>query len=143
MKHDKNIETEAARLILGKRTKGFKVTIKYGVLRLRTQLHYVSAENVIRISEKISMINDYDPDAPIFTELMKNAKDMRHISQAIATATSFPAKWIIRKAINALPYEDIEALWNVVKARINGDRFFFIMESARSVNQMRKKKKEK
>lgn len=143
MKQDKNIEAEAARLILGKRTKGFKVTIKYGVLRLRTQIHYVSAESVIRISEQISKINDYDPDAPIFTELIKNAKDMRHVSQAIAIATSFPAKWIIRKAINALPYEDIEALWNIVKERIRGDRFFFIMESARSVNQLTKKAKEK
>ncbi|MGV8136490.1 MAG: hypothetical protein AB2L20_14875 [Mangrovibacterium sp.] len=140
MKRNKHIEAEAARLVLGKRTKGFKIVIHYGILKIRTQIHYISAEDVIRISERISMINDYDPEAPMFQELMKNAQDMRYISQAIAIATSFPLKWLIRKAINALSYEDIEALWNVVKERMKGDRFFFIMESATSINLMRKMK---
>ena len=142
MKQNQNIEAEAARLIVGKRTKGFKIMIRHGILRLRTQIHYVSAEKVIRMAEQISMINDYDPSAPVFPELMKNAEDIRHVSRAIAIATSFPAKWLITRAINALPYADIETLWNVVKERVRGDRFFFIMESAKSTLTQMKKKEE-
>ena len=94
------------------------------------------------MAEQVSLIEDYDAEAPVFSELMKNAKDMLHISRAIAIATNFPAKWLICKAINALPYPDIETLWNVVKERVRGDRFFFIMESAKSaLTQMKKKEK--
>ncbi len=132
------IESEAAKLIVGDKTDGFKVTIKHGILKIRTSIPYVSAENVARISGQVAKISEIDPNNLAFDEIMKNCKDVKHVCRSIAIAMKFPFNRLMTWLVYKLPYSDIQKLWNIVQERIDGERFFFITASAKKQNKLMK-----
>ena len=137
------MEERAANIVLGIDGPGYGFTIKWCGIKFRLKVKLISTERLIRISKEICKIRDFeDEDETMFQALMEHASDARNISRAIAISTGTPFVRIVSRAILKLPLKDIKTLFSIVRKQTDAEVFFSIINSAKRLNLMKKKKDE-
>lgn len=130
-------EVEAANVILGRSGAGDKFKIRFGVLRLNLSIPPVTVRGLIKISREISQIAEIDPELSSFQAQIQNAHSLKYICNAIAIATGSRFTGIISRAVSKLEIKHIQTLWSIVLKQSDPSSFFFIMVSAKGLNQMK------
>jgi hypothetical protein len=131
-------EVEAANVILEQSGEGDKFKIRYGALRLNLSIRPVTVRGLIKISREVAQIGEIDPEMSSFQAQMTNAHSLKYICNAIAVATGSRFTKIISRAISKLELKHIQTLWAIVIKQSDPSSFFFIMVSAKGMNQMKK-----
>ena len=130
-------DAASANIILGEAGKGNQFIVKYGWWRLKLSIRPISTRTLIRISREVAIIPEIDPEAEMLPEMLRAAPTLHGVCKAITYATNTRRKWLVYRAIEGLPLQDIAKLWQMIIDQSDPGSFFFIMISARGMNKMK------
>lgn len=131
------MEVQAANIILGLSGVSDRFTIRWCGLRFRMKIRPISVRGVIQISRELAKLKDVDFDANMFPEAMAKAENLKHICRAIAIATGTRFPGIIARMLTNIDLKDLRTLWDAVEKQTDPKHFFFIMVSAKGLNQLK------
>ena len=136
----KKIEVEAANIVLGKKGSGDRFSLKIFGFSLRFEISYLSTKQIIKLSRIQSRIDtDFDTDKEMFVEMLEKAGNLTLVCKGIAIATRRRIPFLYKIIQRESTLDDLYTLWQVVIKNSDSERFFFIMASARGMNQMMRK----
>lgn len=135
-------EVDAANIVLGSSGDGDKFVIKYHGLNLKLQIRALNTRTIILISREIAQVPEITADNDIFPTIVGNADSLKHICRAIAYSTGTRFVGLVTAAIEELELKHIQTLWKIVIKQSDPSSFFFIMVSAKGMNQLKTNKEQ-
>lgn len=135
-------EVEAANIVLGLSGEGDRFVIKWHGLKLKLKIKALSTRTLILISREIAQIPEVTTEKDVFPTIIGNADSLRRVCRSIAYATGTRFVRLVTVAIEELPLKDIQALWKIVIKQSDPSSFFFIMVSAKGMNQLKTNKEQ-
>lgn len=136
-----NGEERLAKLILNKTSAEDCFDIEHKGKTLKLGVRPLSGRRLVEVSEQLSKCSNLEDNGQsVFHALMENASNLKYVCKAIAIATEAKNLKKTTEAIYNLELSQIETLWNIVVKNSDASFFFSIMNSAKNLNLMKKKK---
>lgn len=135
------MEESAGNIILGKTGRSERFMLKWGWFRFWFSIRPVTVRGIIEISQQLSHLSDVSVDSyGMFEEIVKHSGNLKYICKAIAISTGTRFRALVTRGLMDLSIEDIFLLWSVLIKQTDPKSFFFIMVSAKGMNQLKTRK---
>lgn len=134
------MEERLANIILNEVSDADRFELRFMFIRLKLGISALSPRQIIRISKELGKLKDIeDSGQSVFHAMVENAENLKYICNTIAIATKFPFKPFLSYYLQKMPIEHIKTLITIVIKNSDADAFFFIMQSVKNLNVMKKK----
>ena len=134
------MEQRLSNIILNEVSDADKFELRFFFLKLKLGISALSPKQLVGISREIGKCSDIvDEGQTVFQAMTENVNNIRYVCNVIAIATRFPFKRLLSYQLQKLPLEHIKTLTTIVIKNSDAEAFFFIMQSVKNLNLMKKK----
>lgn len=134
------MEERLSNIILNEINDADRFELRLSFFRFKLGISALSPRQIVRISREISKCRDIvDEGQTVFQAMTENADNIKYVCNSIAIATRFPFKRLLSYYLQRIPLDHIKTLITIVIKNSDAEAFFFIMQSVKNLNVMKKK----
>ena len=134
------MEQRLSNIILNEVSDADRFELRLLFFKFKLGISALSPKQLVKISREIAKCSDIvDEGQTVFQAMTENINNIRYVCNVIAIATRFPFKRLLSYQLQRLPLDHIKTLTTIVIKNSDAEAFFFIMQSVKNLNVMKKK----